>query len=51
MIGENPVKKHYDKFCSKHGGNVVVLHDACKDPNGKYVNAYIYEIVNTGGEG
>lgn len=51
MIGGNPVKKHYDKFCIKHGGNVVVLHDACKDPNGKYVNAYIYEIVNTGGEG
>lgn len=45
MIGGNPVKKHYDKFCKKHGGNVVRLHDVCKDPLGNYVDEYIYEIV------
>lgn len=45
MIGGNPVKKHYDRFCKKHGGNVVRLHDVCKDPLGHYVDEYIYEIV------
>lgn len=46
MIGGNPVKKHYDKFCKKHGGNIIVLHDACKDEDGNYCDDYIYEIVN-----
>lgn len=45
MVGGNPVKKHYDKFCSKHNGNVAVLHDACKDDRGVYHDQYIYEIV------
>lgn len=46
MIGGNPVKKHYDRFCKKYGGNFVVLHDVCKDPYGSYRDEYIYEIVN-----
>lgn len=45
MIGGNPVKKHYDKFCEKHNGNVVILHDVCKDDNDNYHDEYIYEIV------
>lgn len=49
MIGGNPVKKHYDKFCAKHGGNVVVLHDVCKDADGNYHDEYVYEIVKEGG--
>ncbi len=45
MIGGNPVKKHYDKFCNKHNGNVVVLHDVCKDDRDIYHDEYIYEII------
>ena len=45
MIAGNPVKKHYDKFCEKHNGNIVVLHDVCKDDAGFYHDEYIYEIV------
>lgn len=48
MIGGNPVKKHYDRFCKKHNGNIVVLHDVCKDVNGKYRDEYLYEIVKGG---
>jgi hypothetical protein len=46
MISGNPVQKHYDKFCKMHHGNVVVLHDVCKDEDGVYHDEYIYEIVN-----
>ncbi len=45
MIGGNPVQKHYDKFCKKHNGNIVILHDVCKDNNGNYHDEYIYEII------
>lgn len=45
MVGGNPVKKHYDKFCNKHNGNIAVLHDACKDSKGNYHDSYIYEII------
>ena len=45
MVGENPVKKHYDKFCYRYGGNVVKLHEAVRTPSGKYVDEYIYEII------
>ena len=47
MIGGNPVKRHYDKFCRRYGGNVVKLHEVVKSPSGKYVDEYLYEIVNT----
>jgi hypothetical protein len=50
MIGGNPVQKHYDRFCFKHQGNRVVLHDACKDTDGNYHDEYIYEIVKKEGE-
>jgi triacylglycerol esterase/lipase EstA (alpha/beta hydrolase family) len=46
MIGGNPVQKHYDKFCKKHKGHIVVLHDVIKDELGKYHDEYIYEIIN-----
>lgn len=46
MIGTNPVKKHYDKFCKEHGGKRVCLHDVVQDEYGKYYDEYIYEIVN-----
>lgn len=45
MVGGNPVQRHYDKFCKKHGGSVVTLHDVCKGPDGKWHDSLIYEIV------
>ena len=46
MIGGNPVKRHYDKFCRRYGGNVVKLHESVKTPSGEYADEYIYEIIN-----
>lgn len=46
MISGNPVQRHYDRFCVKHHGNIVVLHDVCKDSKGKWHDEHIYEIVN-----
>jgi len=52
MVSGNPVKKHYDKFLNKYNGNVVVLHDVCKDSKGNYHDSYIYEIIkNKGNKG
>jgi hypothetical protein len=45
MIGGNPVKKHYDWFCKKHGGNCVKLNQVTRDEAGNYRDVYIYEIV------
>jgi len=45
MIGGNPVKKHYDRFCDKHGGNCVKLNQVTRDEAGNYRDVYIYEIV------
>lgn len=44
-ISSNPVLKHYSEFCKENGGNEVVLHDVCKDPEGNYVNDHIFEII------
>ena len=46
MIGGNPVKRHYDRFCRRYGGNVVKLHESVKTPSGEYADEYIYEIIN-----
>ena len=46
MIGGNPVKRHYDRFCNRFGGNIVKLHESARTPSGEYVDEYIYEIVN-----
>lgn len=46
MIGGNPIEKHYDKFCAKHGGNKYVLKDVTKDSHGEYHDDVIYEIIN-----
>lgn len=45
MIGDNPVEKHYDKFCEKYSGKKFVLTDAVKDRFGKYHDDVIYEII------
>lgn len=48
MIVGNPVQRSYDRYCEKHGGNKVVLHDVCKDADGIYHDEIIYEIVKKG---
>ena len=45
MVGNNPVKKHYDKFCKKYNGNKYILKDALRDKQGIYHDDVIYEIV------
>ena len=45
MVGGNPVKRTYDRFCERHSGNVVVLHDVTVDKYGNYHDEYIYEIL------
>jgi hypothetical protein len=45
MIGGNPVEKAYDRFCKKHNGNKVVLHEVTKDQRGKYHDVIIYEVL------
>lgn len=47
MIDGNPVKRHYDKFCKRYGGNIVKLHGVTRNPLGGYSDEYIYEIVNS----
>ena len=46
VIGDNPVKRHYDNFCSKYKGYRHHLHDVCKNLDGEYVDSYIYEVLN-----
>ena len=46
MVGGNPVEKHYDKFCKKHGGNKHILKDSIRDLNGNYRDDIIYEIIS-----
>lgn len=45
VIAGNPVVRHYDKFCERHKGKKLVLHDATKAPDGSYRDEYIYEII------
>lgn len=46
MIGNNPVKRSYDRYFHSHGGTYHRLKHAIKDRDGNYVDVYIYEIVN-----
>lgn len=46
MVGGNPVEKHYDKFCKKHGGRKHILKDSVRDSHGNYHDDIIYEIIN-----
>lgn len=45
MVGGNPIKKSYDKFCKRHNGHIAKLHQATKDIHGEYHDEYIYEIL------
>lgn len=46
VISGNHAKKGYDRFCEKHGGNIICLHDITKDLQGNYRDEYIYEIIS-----
>lgn len=45
MVEGNPVEKHYDKFCFKHGGNKYVFADRIRDKDGNFRDDIMYEIV------
>ena len=45
-IEGNPVIRHYDRFCKRHGGRKIELLDATKDNDGNFRNSYTYEIIN-----
>lgn len=45
MVGGNPVKRHYDRFCEKYNGRCIEFRDCFKDRTGKYRNEYVYEII------
>ena len=45
VIGGNPVIRHYDKFCKKHNGNKVTLHNVTRDLQGNFRDESIYEIL------
>ena len=45
MVSNNPAKRSYDRFCKKHGGNIVKLTHTSKDRHGNWLDDYIYEIV------
>lgn len=46
VVGTNPVKHHYDKFCKRHNGYIHHYHETTKDEKGNYIDSYSYEIVN-----
>ena len=46
MIGDNPIKKHYDKFCEEHNGHILKFRDVVKNEQGEYLCSYAYEIIN-----
>ena len=45
VLSNNPVVRHYDKFCERHNGRKVVLHDYTKSLSDEFIDQYIYEIV------
>lgn len=45
-IGDNPTLHNYIKFCKRHNGDYVVLHDITIDEDGNYVDNYIFEVIN-----
>ena len=47
VVGNNPVKRNYDRFCKKHNGYIHHYHETTKDENGNYIDSFFYEIVNT----
>ena len=46
VVGSNPVKRHYDKFCKRHNGYIHHFCETTKDEKGNYIDSYTYEIIN-----
>ena len=46
MVGDNPVEKHYQKFCKKYGGQEVArLKDYCRFNDGSYHDDVIFLLT------
>lgn len=48
VVGNNPVKPIYDRFCRRYGGIIHHFRECAKDKYNKYIDSYTYEIVNAG---
>ena len=46
VVGDNPIKLMYDKFCAHYDGFTHRLHDATRNLKGELVDSFIYEILN-----
>ena len=44
--GDNPTLHNYIKLCKKFGGDYFVLSDVDIDEEGKWIDEYVFEIIN-----
>lgn len=45
-VDNNPVLKHYIKFCEEHNGQMIHLHKCVVDEYGTVRGRYIFEVVH-----
>ena len=50
VVGDNPIRLMYDKFCARYNGFVHRIHDSTRNLKGELVDAFIYEIISSKGE-
>ena len=43
-VGGNPIIKHYNSFCKKNNGRILILKNRLRDGQGKFHDDYCYEI-------
>lgn len=46
VVGDNPIKLMYDKFCAHYDGFIHRIHDVTRNLKGELVDSFIYEILN-----
>jgi hypothetical protein len=49
VVGDNPIRLMYDKFCAKYDGFVHRIHDSTRNLKGELVDSFIYEIITSKG--
>lgn len=50
VVGDNPIKLMYDKFCARYNGFVHRIHDSTRNLKGELVDSFIYEVLTSKGE-
>lgn len=46
-VDNNPVLKHYIKFCEDHNGQMIHLHNCLVDEEGITRGRYLFEVMST----